>query len=129
MLDTNICIYLINKRPTKVLDRLERHDPGEIGLSTITVAELAYGVAKSGSARNRVALEEFLLPFDLAEFDEQAAWTYGQIRATLERGGTPIGPLDLQIAAHALSIGCVVVTNNMREFRRVAHLKVENWAN
>lgn len=127
MLDTNICIYLIKNDPPKVLAELKRHDLGEIGVSSVTAAELAYGVAKSGSERNRAALEQFLLPLDIAPFDEKAAWYYGDVRSTLERAGTPIGPLDTQIAAHALSLGCVLVTNNTREFQRVAGLSVENW--
>lgn len=128
MLDTNICIYLIKNDPPRVLDRFKRHDLGDIGVSSVTAAELAYGVAKSGSERNRAALEQFLLPLDIASFDERAAWHYGDLRATLERAGTPIGPLDTQIAAHALSLGCTLITNNTREFDRVPGLSVENWA-
>lgn len=128
MLDTNICIYLIKNDPSRVIARLKRHDLGEVGISSISAAELAYGVAKSGSERNRAALEKFLLPLEIAPFDEKAAWFYGDLRAILERAGTPIGPLDTQIAAHALSIGCTLVTNNVREFERVPQLQVENWA-
>lgn len=128
MLDTNICIYLINKRPPKVLERFAQYELGEIGVSSITAAELAYGVAKSGSARNRDALEAFLLPLEIVDFDQKAAWAYGDIRSTLEQAGQPIGPLDTQIAAHARALGCVLVTNNVREFRRVSGLSVENWA-
>lgn len=128
MLDTNICIYLIKNDPPKVLARLKRHDLGDIGVSSITAAELAYGVAKSGSERNRAALEQFLLPLDIAPFDERAAWYCGDVRSALEQAGAPIGPLDTQIAAHALSLSCVLVTNNMREFQRVSGLAVENWA-
>lgn len=128
MLDTNICIYLIKNDPPKVIARLKRHDLGEVGVSSISAAELAYGVAKSGSERNRAALEKFLLPLEIAPFNEQAAWSYGDLRAILERAGTPIGPLDMQIAAHALSVGCTLVTNNVREFARVPRLQVENWA-
>ncbi len=128
MLDTNICIYLINKRPAKVLDHFRRLEVGDIGVSSVTVAELAYGVAKSGSERNRAALEGFLLPLEIADFDQKAAWKFGEIRSALERAGKPIGPYDVQIAAHALALGCVVVTNNLREFQRVPGLKVENWA-
>lgn len=127
MLDTDICIHLINKRPPKVLDRFHRNEVGDIGVSSVTVAELAYGVAKSGSERNRAALEGFLLPLEIADFDQKAAWKYGDIRSALERAGKPIGPYDMQIAAHALALGCTVVTNNLREFRRVPGLKVENW--
>lgn len=127
MLDTNICIYLINKRPAKVLDHFRRLDVGDVGISSVTVAELAHGVAKSGSERNRAALEGFLLPLEIADFDQKAAWKFGEIRSALERAGKPIGPFDTQIAAHALALGCVVVTNNQREFQRVPGLKCENW--
>jgi tRNA(fMet)-specific endonuclease VapC len=127
MLDTNICVYLINERSERVLARLEAQEPGTVCLSSITVSELGYGVAKSASARNRAKLEEFLLPFELLDFDVAAAWTYGAVRARLERKGALIGPLDMQIAAHALTQGCTLVTNNVREFRRVAGLSIENW--
>ncbi|MCA1974164.1 MAG: type II toxin-antitoxin system VapC family toxin [Caenispirillum sp.] len=128
LLDTDICIYLINKRPPKVLDRFHRYEVGEIGVSSVTVAELAYGVSKSGSGRNRAALEGFLLPLEIADFDQKAAWKFGEIRSVMERAGKPIGPYDMQIAAHALALGCTLVTNNQREFQRVPGLKVENWA-
>lgn len=127
LLDTDICIYLINRRPPKVLDRFRRHEVGDIGVSSVTVAELACGVVKSVSERNRAALEGFLLPLEIADFDQKAAWKFGEIRSALERAGKPIGPCDMQIAAHALALGCTVVTNNLREFQRVPGLKVENW--
>jgi tRNA(fMet)-specific endonuclease VapC len=128
MLDTNICIYLINRRPAHVRAHFDAHSTGDIGVSVITAAELAYGIAKSGSARNRAALETFFLPLEVAPFDEQAIWRYAELRTELERRGTPIGALDTQIAAHALALGCTLVTNNTREFERVAGLRLENWA-
>lgn len=128
LLDTDICIYVINERPAAVLKRFREHGVGDIGITAITVAELAYGVEKSGSARNRAALERFLLPFELLDFDAEAAIAYGSIRASLERKGKPIGPLDTLIAAQAVSRALVLVTNNVREFRRVPGLAVENWA-
>lgn len=128
LLDTDICIYLINERPKKVLDHFKRHQIGEIGISSITASELAYGVAKTGSIKNRVALEQFLLPLQIADYDASAALAYGDIRAALETQGKTIGPLDMLIAAHALSLRVVLVTNNEKEFRRVEKLKVENWA-
>lgn len=128
LLDTDICIYLINERPKKVLDHFKRHQIGEIGISSITASELAYGVAKTGSIKNRVALEQFLLPLQIADYDAAAALAYGDIRAALETQGKTIGPLDMLIAAHALSLRVVLVTNNEKEFRRVEKLKVENWA-
>ncbi|MBD5801075.1 tRNA(fMet)-specific endonuclease VapC [Azoarcus sp. Aa7] len=127
MLDTNICIYLINQRPAHVRARFEAHSIGDIGMSAITAAELAYGVEKSASARNRSALETFLLPLDVAPFDDRAIWHYAKLRTELERRGTPIGALDTQIAAHALTLGCILVTNNTREFARVDGLALENW--
>ncbi|MBL8513314.1 MAG: type II toxin-antitoxin system VapC family toxin [Betaproteobacteria bacterium] len=127
LLDTDICIYLINARPASVLNKFRRHSVGDLGISSVTASELAYGVAKSASARNRAALEDFLLTLPTLEYDLDAAMAYGQIRAALEAKGTLIGPLDLLIAAHALSRQMVLVTNNEKEFRRVPKLKVENW--
>ena len=127
LLDTNICIYLINERPAGVLAKFKRHRIGDVGVSSVTVSELAYGVAKSGSARNRAALDAFLTPLTVIEYDTEAAFVYGELRSALERKGAPIGPLDLLIAAHALSRQLVLVTNNEKEFRRVGKLKVENW--
>jgi tRNA(fMet)-specific endonuclease VapC len=128
MLDTNICIALIKRKPSKALRRFDRLSAGDIGISTVTLAELRYGVAKSQHAeRNRQALEEFLLPLEIADFDERAAIAYGTVRVALENSGRPIGPLDTQIGAHALSLDTVLVTNNTAEFRRIKGLKVENW--
>jgi tRNA(fMet)-specific endonuclease VapC len=128
LLDTNICIYIINTRPPQVLARFHQYRMGEIGLSGVVAAELAYGVAKSGSARNREALEMFLAPLEIMPFDGKAIWAYGDLRADLERRGQPIGSLDTMIAAHALSLDAVLVTNNTREFSRVSGLRLENWA-
>ncbi|NJR69004.1 MAG: type II toxin-antitoxin system VapC family toxin [Synechococcales cyanobacterium CRU_2_2] len=129
LLDTNICIYIIKRRPPPVLERFRSRNLGEIGISSITVAELSYGVQKSQRvAQNQVALEQFLLPLALLEFDEAAAWTYGKIRAELERQGNPIRSLDLLIAAQALNRGITLVTNNRGEFERVDGLAMENWA-
>jgi tRNA(fMet)-specific endonuclease VapC len=128
LLDTNICIYIINAKPPAVLARFHQYRLGDIGLSSVVAAELAYGVAKSGSARNRQALEGFLAPLEVVPFDEHAVWAYGDLRADLERRGQPIGALDTMIAAHALCLDAVLVTSNGREFARVAGLKVENWA-
>jgi tRNA(fMet)-specific endonuclease VapC len=128
MLDTNICVYIINNRPPHVRERFLQHNVGDIGLSSIVVAELAYGVAKSqAKAKNVAALEKFLLDFELLDFDVDAAHRYGELRVELERAGIVIGPLDLQIAAHALALDATLVTNNVTEFSRVNGLKVENW--
>lgn len=128
LLDTNICIYIINTRPAEVLARFRRYRLGDVGLSSVVAAELAYGVAKSASERNRQALEMFIAPLEIAPFDERAVWAYGALRAELERRGQQIGALDTMIAAHALSLNAVLVTNNTREFSRVDGLRLENWA-
>lgn len=128
MLDTNICIYVINARPPSVLERFRRERLGSISISSVTAAELAFGVAKSGSARNREALEMFLAPLEVLPFDASAIWHYGDLRAALERHGEPIGALDTMIAAHAMASNTILVTNNTREFARVAGLRLENWA-
>lgn len=127
LLDTNICIYAIKHRPPQVIERLRAHEAEGLGISSISVAELFFGAAKSGSARNQAALRHFLEPLEIADFDVPAAEIYGNVRLALERAGTPIGPLDTQIAAHALALGAVLVTNNTREFERVPGLAVENW--
>jgi tRNA(fMet)-specific endonuclease VapC len=127
MLDTNICIYAIKQRPREVLAALRAQEVAGLGLSSVTVAELAFGVARSGSARNQRALEQFLEPLEIADFDRSAALVYGRLRAALEAAGTPIGPLDTQIAAHALALGVILVSNNQREFARVPGLRLEDW--
>ena len=127
LLDTNICIHVINAKTPGVLERFRQHRMGEIGLCSVVAAELAYGVAKSGSPRNRQALEMFLAPLIILPFDEAALWAYGDLRSELERKGTPIGALDTMIAAHALSQQSTLVTNNTREFARVPGLALENW--
>lgn len=129
MLDTNICIYLIKQQPPSVIERFLSQPVKEIGISSITAAELTYGVSKSRYvSKNRRALEQFLGPLEIAQFDQAAAWSYGHLRAQLEAKGTPIGSMDMLIAAHALSLGVRLVSNNLREFRRVPGLRLENWA-
>lgn len=130
LLDTNTCIYLIREKPPQVLQRFNAHIVGEIAISSITVAELQFGVQKSQHpTQNQRALEQFLIPLTTVDFDNKAAIAYGRIRAALEGQGTPIGPLDTLIAAHALSLNVTLVTNNSREFSRVRNLKLVNWAN
>ena len=126
-LDTNICIYVINSGPQRVLQRFRREPLGSIGISSVSAAELAFGVAMSGSARNREALEMFLAPLEILPFDEAAIWHYAELRSTLKKQGQAIGPMDMTIAAHALSIRVTLVTNNTREFSRVSGLSLENW--
>jgi len=128
MLDTNICVGIIRKKTTNLLEKIVQFIPGEIGISTITVAELTYGAQKSNfPAQNLLALEQFLLPLEVAEYDYAAAIVYGQIRANLEERGLLIGAMDMLIGAHALSLNVVLVTNNMREFQRIPNLKLEDW--
>lgn len=127
MLDTNICIYVIKRRPPSVLAMLLQHEAAGIGVSIVTVCELAYGAMKSGSARNQSALQQFLEPLEVADFDRGAAMVYATVRTQLEAAGKPIGPLDTQIAAHALSLDVTLVSNNTREFARVPGLKLANW--
>jgi tRNA(fMet)-specific endonuclease VapC len=128
LLDTNICIYLIKRKPISVWRRFQDFKPGEIVVSSITVAELQYGVYKSRDIpRNQQALNEFLLPLTLESFDSAATVHYGQLRASLEAAGMPIGAFDLLIAAHTLALGVTLVTNNVREFSRIPTLSTENW--
>ncbi len=130
LLDTNICIYIIKKKPSKVLQKFKTYNVGDIGISSITVAELEYGVQKSQfPQKNQKALDQFLLPLKIAEFNHAATIMYGEIRVRLEKQGTPIGSLDTLIAAHAMSLKVILVTNNEKEFKRVPNLKLENWTN
>jgi len=128
LLDTNTCIYIINRKPPSALNRILSKEPDEIAISAITVAELEYGVDRSQKVdQNRIALLLFLMPFIIVDFDRAAAAAYGSIRTFLESEGTPIGPMDLLLAAQAVSRRLVLVTNNEREFRRVQRLRIENW--
>jgi len=128
LLDTDICISLIREQPDTIVDRFTRYAVGDIGISTITLAELEYGISKSSKpARNREALGQFTTPLVIVEFDRPASVAYGQLRATLEKKGQMIGGMDLLIAAHAVSLNIPIVTHNVREFRRVPGLRVETW--
>jgi len=128
ILDTDICIYLIKSCHPLLLKRFQLVPLGEIGISSITVAELEYGVQKSLSVKqNEKALQHFLSPFVILPFDEKATKHYGKIRADLERKGKIIGGMDLMIAAHVLSLRATLVTNNVKEFERIKKLKIENW--
>jgi tRNA(fMet)-specific endonuclease VapC len=127
LLDTNTCIYIINNRPPEVLERFRSYKAGEVGISSIAASELAYGVSKSGSIKNRKALDMFLAPLQILPFDSECLWFYAEIRASLEKNGLSIGPMDTLIAAQALSIDGTLVTNNLKEFSRVPKLKLENW--
>ena len=128
LLDTNICIYIIKKRPEQVIERLRHTRISEVGVSSITVSELEYGAAKSSRpAQNKLAIVEFLAPLEILPYDDMAAQEYGKVRAYLEKQGTPVGSMDMLIAAHALSLNCILVTNNEREFRLIPNLKIQNW--
>ena len=130
MLDTNICIAIIRRRPEAALRRLRGKAIGQVGISSLTLAELQYGAARSREpTAARDALAEFVLALEVAPFDDAAAAIYGEVRAQLESRGQPIGPIDTLIAAHALALDTVLVTNNVREFRRVRGLVVEDWLN
>lgn len=126
--DTNICIYIIKKKPEKVFQKFRNISFGSVGISSITLAELQYGVMKSSNpVKNQEALERFITPLQIFEYGFDQTIVYGRIRAELERNGTPIGPLNILIASHALSLNFTLVTNNMREFRRIPDLQLENW--
>lgn len=129
MLDTNICIYVMNNRPEKVLKRFKDALDSGLCISSITLAELEYGMQHSSNpAKNEQALLRFLAPISILPFGPAAASEYGTIRAKLQAAGKPIGPLDMLIAAHAKSEEMVLVTNNVQEFARVEGLEIENWA-
>ncbi len=120
MIDTNICIYIMNQRPPGVINKFKKFEVGDIGVSSITVAELQYGVEKSGHPRmNQGRLDAFLAPFDIVGFDQSAASALCGIRFQLEMHGQPIGPLDLLIAAQALAGELILVTNNEKEFNKM----------
>ena len=128
LLDTNICIYIIKKRPANVFVKFKDLAIGSVGISSITLAELQFGVMKSSNPeKNQEALDRFLTPLEIVDFDYNATIEYGIIRADLEKKGIPIGPLDTLIASHAKSLDLILVTNNEREFERVSGLKIENW--
>lgn len=130
MLDTNICIYAIKNKPEQVLEKLKQNLSNGICISAITLAELQHGVEKSmNPEKNSMALLQFLSILDVLPFDDLAAVEYGKICAYLQKRGTPIGTMDMLIAAHAKTENLIIVTNNVREFERVPDLKIENWAN
>ena len=128
MLDTNICIAIIRRKPPQVLKRFNTYKIGEIGISWVTLAELEFGVAKSQYVeKNQAALDEFILPLEIADFDRDIARVYGRVRAMLEQKGTPIGSLDTVIGAHALALGATLATNSSKEFSRIKGLTIVDW--
>ncbi|ANS43544.1 type II toxin-antitoxin system tRNA(fMet)-specific endonuclease VapC [Serratia inhibens] len=127
MLDTNMVIYVIKRRPFEVLEMFNQH-AGNMVISSITYAELIHGVEKSARpAANSRVIDDFVSRLDILDYGPKAAAHYGNIRSALERQGTPIGVNDLHIAGHARSEGLILVSNNMREFERVEGLRLENW--
>ena len=130
LFDTNICIYLINKKFEYLMDRVEKLGIEKIGISSITIAELEYGIAKSDNTNkeeNRIALLEFLLPFKFINFNQSDAYEYGRIRQDLQSKGKIIGNMDILIGSQAVSRELILVTNNEKEFKRIENLKIENW--
>lgn len=128
MLDTNTCIYIIKRKPVEVIDRFRQLQISQVSISSITLSELEYGVIKSSKpGQNHLALAQFLAPIEILPYDNGAAQHYGELRLYLEKQGTPIVSLDMLIAAHALSTGCILVTNDIKEFERVPNLKINNW--
>ena len=128
LLDTNICIYIIKNRFVSLVKKLREVGIENVGVSTITIAELEYGVANSSRpGESMTKLYEFLVPFSILDFDMDATRYYGKIRKELNDIGQPIGPMDTLIAAIALAHGQTLVTNNAKEFSRVADLKIQNW--
>lgn len=129
LLDTNICIFVIKQRPSGVVHRFKQFAADDLCISTVTLSELRYGADKSGNPpRNHAALDLFLAPLAITDFDSQCAEFYGTVRSELERRGQPIGPLDTMIAAHALRLRIPLVTNNTKEFARVLGLAIEDWS-
>lgn len=128
LLDTNICIYIIRKQPDSIVKKIESLNPSEVILSSISLAELEYGVSKSMHRdQNRRALLYFISAFDIVPFNAQDAEVYGLIRSYLEKQGKITGPYDMQIAAQAITRNLTLVSNNTKEFQRIPQLKLENW--
>jgi tRNA(fMet)-specific endonuclease VapC len=128
MLDTNICIYLVKNKPLSVLENFKEHKNKGIVISSITLAELLYGVNKSSfPERNQLSLNQFLAFIEVIDFGDSGAKHYGKLRAYLEKKGQTIGPLDMLIASHALAANLTLVTNNLKEFQKVPDLKIDNW--
>jgi tRNA(fMet)-specific endonuclease VapC len=129
LLDTCICVFLIRRRLPALRKRFEAHSLGEVGISSITESELRFGAEKSGDpAKNHLQLDRLLISLPVLPYDIDCGRTYGEIRSSLERAGTPIGSMDLLIAAHAKSLGLTLVTNNTKEFSRVPQLNLEDWS-
>lgn len=128
VLDTNICIYIINNRPRKVVEKIKTFKPSQIKLSAISIGELEYGVSKSKNReKNRIALIDFISAFDILSFGDNDAEVFGLLRADLEFRGEVIGSYDMQIASQAITNDLILVTNNIKEFKRIKELRLDNW--
>lgn len=128
VLDTNICIYIIKRSPEHVYERFNSLSVGDVAISAITYSELQYGVWNSSQPdKNCIALATFLSPIEIIDFPAGAAVVYGKLRTDLKKAGTPIGSFDLLIATHALYQKKILVTNNVKEFKRIPGLRIENW--
>ena len=128
LLDTNTCIYFLNRASQNIIIQMKKLSPSDIRLSSITVAELFFGAEKSkAKKKNRIIVEEFVSNFEVIPFDERCCQTYAMMRASLEKSGSLVGPMDLLIAAITLEHNLILVTNNIKEFRRIKSLRVENW--
>ena len=128
LLDTNTCIYFLNRTSERIISQFTRLSPSVIKLPSVTVAELFYGAEKSNAKKKNLAIvENFISTFEIIPFDEKCCKTYARIRASLEKVGAPIGPMDLLMASISLANNFTLITNNVREFRRVKGLKLENW--
>jgi len=128
LLDTDVCIYIIKKKPETVFERFRKCVIGDIGISSITYSELCFGVFKSQNIeKNLEALGGFVAPLEIIPYEQSSCLSYGKLRSSLESAGQPIGPLDTLIASHAWSLGVTLVTNNIKEFNRIKDLKVETW--
>ena len=128
LLDTNTCIYFLNRSSERIVSQFKKYSPSEILLSSITVAELFYGAEKSKARKkNWAVVEEFVSNFDIVPFDEKSCQTYAKTRASLEKSGLPIGPMDLLIASISIANNYILVTNNIKEFKRIKGLKLKNW--
>jgi len=128
LLDTNTCIYFLNRTSERIVSQFKRFSPSVIKLASITVAELFYGAEKSkAKKKNWTIIEKFVSTFEIIPFEEKSSKTYPIIRASLEKAGIPIGPMDLLIASISIANNFVLVTNNVKEFKRVKGLTLENW--
>ncbi len=128
LLDTNICIYIIKKKPPQVLKKFKTFKINDLGISSITLAELEFGVQLSAyPEQNQEALSQFIGPLEILPFDDRAAISYGKVRAYLQQRGLKIGAMDMLIAAQAKSLSIPLVTNNLKEFKRIPGLLLENW--